>query len=182
MKYVLLTNGQVFVKKARGQVLGEDGVRVHSMVLPGLTSSTSINFSGPGEVLLKLQSLTEKQLNWPHCSLFSDLHHTTWCHKCSMPNARISSGNPEGGTLEGNRHHTFSSILTRWHFTFLKINAPDKVIVSFAEPGLWPRKVPVVASWSCVSFLLECTDDGWSFLTARLCVKRHRKENSYFFY
>ncbi|KAG2555244.1 hypothetical protein PVAP13_9KG568200 [Panicum virgatum] len=39
------------VKQARGQVLGEDGVRVHSMVLPGLVSSTSINFSGPGEVL-----------------------------------------------------------------------------------------------------------------------------------
>ncbi|XP_021313049.1 dihydrodipicolinate reductase-like protein CRR1, chloroplastic isoform X1 [Sorghum bicolor] len=35
---------------ARGQLLGEDGVRVHSMVLPGLVSSTSINFSGPGEI------------------------------------------------------------------------------------------------------------------------------------
>ncbi|XP_052146680.1 dihydrodipicolinate reductase-like protein CRR1, chloroplastic isoform X3 [Oryza glaberrima] len=34
---------------ARGQILGEDGVRVHSMVLPGLASSTSIHFSGPGE-------------------------------------------------------------------------------------------------------------------------------------
>ncbi|XP_047327897.1 dihydrodipicolinate reductase-like protein CRR1, chloroplastic [Impatiens glandulifera] len=36
--------------KARGQVLGEDGVRVHSLVLPGLPSSTSVHFSGPGEV------------------------------------------------------------------------------------------------------------------------------------
>ncbi|RWW61664.1 hypothetical protein BHE74_00031265 [Ensete ventricosum] len=36
--------------KARGQVLGEDGVRVHSMVLPGLTSTTTVHFSGPGEV------------------------------------------------------------------------------------------------------------------------------------
>ena len=39
------------LKKARGQVLGEDGVRVHSMVLPGLASSTSVVLSGPGEVL-----------------------------------------------------------------------------------------------------------------------------------
>ncbi|KAK4787074.1 hypothetical protein SAY86_010907 [Trapa natans] len=36
--------------KARGQVLGEDGVRVHSLVLPGLPSSTTVHFSGPGEV------------------------------------------------------------------------------------------------------------------------------------
>lgn len=38
------------LKKARGQVLGEDGVRVHSLVLPGLPSSTAVHFSGPGEV------------------------------------------------------------------------------------------------------------------------------------
>ncbi|RLN17994.1 dihydrodipicolinate reductase-like protein CRR1, chloroplastic [Panicum miliaceum] len=51
--------GQIYNKEdmdtsnpARGQVLGEDGVRVHSMVLPGLVSSTSINFSGPGENLI----------------------------------------------------------------------------------------------------------------------------------
>lgn len=36
--------------KARGQVLGEDGVRIHSLVLPGLPSSTSVYFSRPGEV------------------------------------------------------------------------------------------------------------------------------------
>jgi hypothetical protein len=35
--------------KARGQVLG-DGIRVHSLVLPGLPSSTTVHFSGPGEV------------------------------------------------------------------------------------------------------------------------------------
>ncbi|XP_042422409.1 dihydrodipicolinate reductase-like protein CRR1, chloroplastic isoform X2 [Zingiber officinale] len=35
---------------ARGQVLGEDGVRVHTMVLPGVRSSTTVHFSGPGEV------------------------------------------------------------------------------------------------------------------------------------
>ncbi|KAG6716814.1 hypothetical protein I3842_04G067700 [Carya illinoinensis] len=34
---------------ARGQVLGEDGLRVHSLVLPGLPSSTTVHFSGPGE-------------------------------------------------------------------------------------------------------------------------------------
>lgn len=32
--------------------MGEDGVRVHSMILPGLPSSTSVYFSGPGEVWL----------------------------------------------------------------------------------------------------------------------------------
>ncbi|CAM8965243.1 unnamed protein product [Rhodiola kirilowii] len=36
--------------KARGQILGEDGVRVHSLVLPGLPSSTTVYFSGAGEV------------------------------------------------------------------------------------------------------------------------------------
>jgi len=35
--------------KARGQVLG-DGIRVHSLVLPGLPSSTTVHFSGLGEV------------------------------------------------------------------------------------------------------------------------------------
>ncbi|XP_022141086.1 dihydrodipicolinate reductase-like protein CRR1, chloroplastic isoform X2 [Momordica charantia] len=35
---------------ARGQVVGEDGVRVHSLVLPGLPSSTNVYFSRPGEV------------------------------------------------------------------------------------------------------------------------------------
>lgn len=34
---------------ARGQVLG-DGIRVHSLVLPGLPSSTTVHFSGLGEV------------------------------------------------------------------------------------------------------------------------------------
>ena len=42
----------LFSCKARGQVLGEDGVRVHSLVLPGLVSSTTVHFSGPGEVHL----------------------------------------------------------------------------------------------------------------------------------
>jgi chloroplast NAD(P)H dehydrogenase len=36
--------------QARGQVIGEDGVRVHSMVLPGLPSSTQVYFSSPGDV------------------------------------------------------------------------------------------------------------------------------------
>ncbi|KAL3575723.1 hypothetical protein D5086_023824 [Populus alba] len=35
---------------ARGQVLGEDGDRVYSMVLPGLPYSAAIYFSGPGVV------------------------------------------------------------------------------------------------------------------------------------
>uniref|UniRef100_A0A8I7BEX2 Dihydrodipicolinate reductase n=1 Tax=Hordeum vulgare subsp. vulgare TaxID=112509 RepID=A0A8I7BEX2_HORVV len=36
---------------ARGQVLGEDGVRVHIMVLPGLASSTSVVLSAPERYL-----------------------------------------------------------------------------------------------------------------------------------
>ncbi|XP_008439174.2 dihydrodipicolinate reductase-like protein CRR1, chloroplastic isoform X1 [Cucumis melo] len=39
---------------ARGQVIGEDGVRVHSLVLPGLPSSTNVYFSRPGEVSSRL--------------------------------------------------------------------------------------------------------------------------------
>ncbi|TVU48606.1 hypothetical protein EJB05_08247 [Eragrostis curvula] len=50
---------------ARGQVLGEDGVRVHSMVLPGLTSSTSINFSGPGEIYTIRHDVTNVQCLMP---------------------------------------------------------------------------------------------------------------------
>ncbi|KAE8681483.1 putative 4-hydroxy-tetrahydrodipicolinate reductase 3 [Hibiscus syriacus] len=44
---------------ARGQVLGEDGVRVHSMVLPGLPSSTTVYFSGPGEVYTIKHDITD---------------------------------------------------------------------------------------------------------------------------
>ncbi|PKA46555.1 Putative 4-hydroxy-tetrahydrodipicolinate reductase 3, chloroplastic [Apostasia shenzhenica] len=36
---------RILYLKARGQVLGEDGIRVHSMVLPGLPSSTTVHFS-----------------------------------------------------------------------------------------------------------------------------------------
>ncbi|TKV98598.1 hypothetical protein SEVIR_9G569900v4 [Setaria viridis] len=50
---------------ARGQVLGEDGVRVHSMVLPGLVSSTSINFSGPGEMYTLRHDVTNVQCLMP---------------------------------------------------------------------------------------------------------------------
>ncbi|CAO2821135.1 unnamed protein product [Amaranthus hypochondriacus] len=50
---------------ARGQVLGEDGVRVHSMVLPGLPSSTTVYFSGPGEVLTLKHEITDVQSLMP---------------------------------------------------------------------------------------------------------------------
>ncbi|CAL4928689.1 unnamed protein product [Urochloa decumbens] len=50
---------------ARGQVLGDDGVRVHSMVLPGLVSSTSINFSGPGEIYTLRHDVTNVQCLMP---------------------------------------------------------------------------------------------------------------------
>ncbi|KAJ4706089.1 Dihydrodipicolinate reductase-like protein [Melia azedarach] len=51
--------------KARGQVLGEDGVRVHSMVLPGLPSSTTVYFSGPGEVYSIKHDITDVQSLMP---------------------------------------------------------------------------------------------------------------------
>jgi hypothetical protein len=35
--------------KARGEVIG-DGVRIHSLALPGLVSSVDVRFSAPGEV------------------------------------------------------------------------------------------------------------------------------------
>ncbi|KMZ69235.1 4-hydroxy-tetrahydrodipicolinate reductase [Zostera marina] len=44
---------------ARGQVLGEDGIRVHSMVLPGMASSTAVHFSGPGEVYTIRHDITD---------------------------------------------------------------------------------------------------------------------------
>ncbi|XP_056158835.1 dihydrodipicolinate reductase-like protein CRR1, chloroplastic isoform X2 [Syzygium oleosum] len=50
---------------ARGQVLGEDGVRVHSMVLPGLPSSTTVYFSGPGEIYSIKHDVTEVQCLMP---------------------------------------------------------------------------------------------------------------------
>ncbi|KAF8379424.1 hypothetical protein HHK36_028859 [Tetracentron sinense] len=50
---------------ARGQVLGEDGVRVHSLVLPGLPSSTTIHFSGPGEVYSLKHDITDVQCLMP---------------------------------------------------------------------------------------------------------------------
>ncbi|KAK1555991.1 hypothetical protein Q3G72_034279 [Acer saccharum] len=58
--------GQIYNKedlstevKARGQVMGEDGLRVHSMVLPGLPSSTTVYFSGPGEVYSVKHDITD---------------------------------------------------------------------------------------------------------------------------
>ncbi|XP_052210892.1 dihydrodipicolinate reductase-like protein CRR1, chloroplastic [Diospyros lotus] len=50
---------------ARGQVLGEDGVRVHSLVLPGLPSSTTVYFSGPGEVYTIKHDITDVQCLMP---------------------------------------------------------------------------------------------------------------------
>ncbi|KAK9724558.1 hypothetical protein RND81_05G082300 [Saponaria officinalis] len=50
---------------ARGQVLGEDGVRVHSMVLPGLASSTTVYFSAPGEVFTIKHEITNVQSLMP---------------------------------------------------------------------------------------------------------------------
>ncbi|WRX18691.1 Dihydrodipicolinate reductase [Theobroma cacao] len=50
---------------ARGQLLGEDGVRVHSMVLPGLPSSTTVYFSGPGEVYTIKHDITDVQCLMP---------------------------------------------------------------------------------------------------------------------
>lgn len=50
---------------ARGQILGEDGIRVHSLVLPGLPSSTTVHFSGPGEVYSLRHDITNVQSLMP---------------------------------------------------------------------------------------------------------------------
>ncbi|KAI4351800.1 hypothetical protein L6164_006116 [Bauhinia variegata] len=50
---------------ARGQVLGEDGVRVHSLVLPGLPSSTTVYFSAPGEIYTVKHDITDVQCLMP---------------------------------------------------------------------------------------------------------------------
>ncbi|KAJ1402513.1 hypothetical protein SESBI_27920 [Sesbania bispinosa] len=49
---------------ARGQVLG-DGIRVHSLVLPGLPSSTTVHFSGPGEIYSIKHDITDVQCLMP---------------------------------------------------------------------------------------------------------------------
>ncbi|XP_061359902.1 dihydrodipicolinate reductase-like protein CRR1, chloroplastic isoform X1 [Gastrolobium bilobum] len=49
---------------ARGQVLG-DGIRVHSLVLPGLPSSTTVHFSGPGEIYSIRHDITDVQCLMP---------------------------------------------------------------------------------------------------------------------
>ncbi|XP_057423882.1 dihydrodipicolinate reductase-like protein CRR1, chloroplastic [Lotus japonicus] len=49
---------------ARGQVLG-DGIRVHSMVLPGLPSSTTVHFSGPGEIYSIKHDITDVKCLMP---------------------------------------------------------------------------------------------------------------------
>ncbi|CAL5209483.1 unnamed protein product [Lathyrus oleraceus] len=50
--------------KARGQVLG-DGIRVHSLVLPGLPSSTTVHFSGLGEIYTIKHDITDVQCLMP---------------------------------------------------------------------------------------------------------------------
>ncbi|XP_054811873.1 dihydrodipicolinate reductase-like protein CRR1, chloroplastic [Prosopis cineraria] len=50
---------------ARGQVLGEDGIRVHSLVLPGLPSSATVHFSGPGEIYTLKHEITNVQSLMP---------------------------------------------------------------------------------------------------------------------
>ncbi|KAL5069946.1 hypothetical protein RYX36_020833 [Vicia faba] len=49
---------------ARGQVLG-DGIRVHSLVLPGLPSSTTVHFSRLGEIYTIKHDITDVQCLMP---------------------------------------------------------------------------------------------------------------------
>ncbi|XP_044958793.1 dihydrodipicolinate reductase-like protein CRR1, chloroplastic isoform X2 [Hordeum vulgare subsp. vulgare] len=66
---ICFTNWLASVEKARGQVLGEDGVRVHIMVLPGLASSTSVVLSAPErcpELNARTNSSNTEELDlWP---------------------------------------------------------------------------------------------------------------------
>ncbi|KAG0564874.1 hypothetical protein KC19_8G146800 [Ceratodon purpureus] len=49
---------------ARGAVVG-DGVRIHSMALPGLVSSTDVRFAGPGETLSIRHDVTDVKALMP---------------------------------------------------------------------------------------------------------------------
>ncbi|KAJ0974565.1 hypothetical protein J5N97_016530 [Dioscorea zingiberensis] len=46
-------------------ILGDDGVRAHNMVLPGLPSSTTVHFSRPGEVYSLKHDITDIQCLMP---------------------------------------------------------------------------------------------------------------------
>lgn len=48
--------------QARGDIVG-DGVRIHSMALPGLVSSHDVRFAGPGEVLTGILTHVSPLLN-----------------------------------------------------------------------------------------------------------------------
>jgi len=48
--------------QARGDVVG-DGVRIHSLALPGLVSSLDVRFAGPGEVLTGILELGLSAIN-----------------------------------------------------------------------------------------------------------------------
>ncbi|WCJ36599.1 4-hydroxy-tetrahydrodipicolinate reductase [Euphorbia peplus] len=50
---------------ARGQLLGEGGVRVHSLVLPRLPSDTTVHFSRPGELYSINHDTTDVQSLMP---------------------------------------------------------------------------------------------------------------------
>ncbi|KAJ4836357.1 Dipeptidyl aminopeptidase BIII [Turnera subulata] len=87
---------------ARGQVLGEDGVRVHSLVLPGIPSSTTVYFSGPGEVYSIKHDITDPQCLMPGLILairkvirlkVSNLQSSVWLGEVSVKRP-LSSGLP----------------------------------------------------------------------------------------
>lgn len=56
--------------QARGDVVG-DGVRIHSMALPGLVSSLDVRFAGPGEVQTGILNLALVSSYFPFSFLLS---------------------------------------------------------------------------------------------------------------
>ncbi|KAM0843283.1 hypothetical protein ACQ4PT_057802 [Festuca glaucescens] len=101
---------------ARGQVLGEDGVRVHSMVLPGLASSTSVILSGPGEIYT--------------------LKHDVTNVRCLMPGLILAIRKVIRLKVPDSDTALFCSILDSALFT-------ENITTCFAELDLWSGEVLV---------------------------------------
>lgn len=88
---------------------------MHSMVLPGLPSSTTVYFSGPGEVRLLLHFSLWESENYSlplsslpdnfdpfDASIPTDLLDQARRHRSPVPHARLDLGYKEGRAPQGN--------------------------------------------------------------------------------
>lgn len=98
--------------QARGDIVG-DGVRIHSMALPGLISSVDVRFAGPGEVVQFVNSLlalffhpirvvlwfkdSKQAVMWKN----ADAIFSARCDRREGIDAWVNYGNSEGSAAEG---------------------------------------------------------------------------------